>query len=135
MSYSGRANSKKGPLGKLAESAFKFEYNLDEINKLDAITLPKECADQKAATDIPLPPNATGKTTIGRLTTFKSADEPAKVTAFFSKALPSQDWRAGAVSRLGNQETLVFTKRSRTLLISIIKEPKGDSTELIDQTP
>jgi hypothetical protein len=133
--YIGHATGENGPLGKLTDGTFEWEYNLEEVNKLEAIILPEECEDQKPATDIPLPSNATNKINFGQLTTFNSPDKFTEVAAFFSKVLPEHGWTAGEVYSRGDQAKLNFTKDGRKLLITIMLEQSGGSTVVLEVAP
>lgn len=135
LKYVGEATGKAGLFGSAStEGTFAWEYNIDKINDLEAIDLPQACADQKPATDIPLPENATDKANFNGIITFKSKDAPADVAAFFTKELPGQGWEAGEASELGDLQSLTFTKEGRTLSITITKEDAGGSSTLVSET-
>ena len=70
-----------GLSSKMAEGTFTWEYNVQDANQVEAIELPKECAGQKPADDVPMPPNATDKSGLGRMMTFKTLD----VAAFYKQ--------------------------------------------------
>lgn len=135
LKYVGEATGKAGLFGSAStEGTFTWEYNIDKINGLEAIDLPQACADQKPATDIPLPENATDKANFNGIITFKSEEAPADVAAFFTKELPGQGWEAGEATELGAMQSLTFTKEGRTLSITITKEEAGGSSALLSET-
>lgn len=133
VKYLGKATGKSDLMGQKAEGTFTWEYNINDINKVEAIELPKECENQQQADDIPLPDNATEKGRFGGISTFKSPDAPADVAAFFKKELPAQGWAAGEESALGDLVTLKFTKDDRELSITITKDEKGGTSVLITE--
>jgi hypothetical protein len=135
LKYVGEASGKAGLFGSgSTEGSFTWEYNVENINGLEAITLPDVCAAQQPATDIPLPEGATDKANFNGIITFKSKDAPADVAAFFKQELPGQGWQAGEASELGDMQSLTFTKEGRTLSITITKEEAGGSSALLSET-
>ena len=136
VKYVGTATGKGNMLAaKSGEGTFTWEYNVEDANKVEAIDLPKECAGQQPADDIPTPENATEKASFGKMLTFKSADAPADVAAFYKKALPAQGWQAGETNDLGEMQTLIFTKDSRKLTVTIMKEIASVSSVMINEEP
>ncbi len=134
MKYAGTASGKDTIMaGKSAQGTFTWEYNIEDANLVTSIDLPKECAGQQPADDIPMPENATAKNSFGKLITFKSPDAPADIAAFYKKAMPEQGWAAGDASALGDLQTLGFTKAARKLSITITKEASGGSNVLINE--
>ncbi len=133
VKYVGTATGKENILsGKAAEGTFTWEYNVEDANKVASIELPKECAGQKPAGDIPMPENAADKSSFGKMQTFKSPDAPADVAAFYKKAMAGQGWTAGDANAMGELQTLEFTKDGRKLTITITKE-EGGSSVLINE--
>jgi hypothetical protein len=134
VKYVGTATGKNSFLSsKSAEGTFTWEYNLTDANKIGAIELPKECAGQQPAEDIPVPESATDKAGFGKLITFKTPDAPADVAAFYKQRMPKQGWKAGEESGFGDLQTLNYSKEGRKLSITITKEEQGGSTVLINE--
>jgi hypothetical protein len=130
VKYVGEASGKTALIGKTAEGAFKWAYDIEDANKLDKITLPAECEKAKPAEDIPIPANATDKGNFGAMITFKSPDDPAKVTEFYQKELPAKGWKADENALEG---ILSFSKDNRTLTIMISKEDSGGCSVVITE--
>ncbi len=128
VKYTGQASGKSALLGGGVEGAISWEYNVEDANKIDSITLPPECAASKPADDVPVPDNATEKGNIGNIITFKSPDDVAKVTDFYKQALSAKGWTAGEG---GLEGMLTFTKDNRTLTVMIAKEASGGSNVVI----
>ncbi|MCL4505358.1 MAG: hypothetical protein M1434_15570 [Chloroflexi bacterium] len=128
VKYTGQASGKAALLGGGVDGAISWEYNVEDANKIDTIALPPECAASRPADDIPVPDNATEKGNIGNIITFKSPDDPAKVTDFYKQALPGKGWTAGEGSMEG---MLTYTKDKRTLTVMIAKEDNGGSNVVI----
>jgi hypothetical protein len=134
VKYVGTATGKNSILaGRSGEGTFTWEYNVEDANQVAAIALPKECEGQKPAADIPMPDNATDKTSLGKLITFKTPDAPADVAAFYKKQLPQQGWKAGEANVMGDLQTLAFSKDGRKLSVTITKEDAGGSNVLISE--
>ena len=134
VKYVGTATGKDSILsGKAAEGTFTWEYNVEDANKVEAIELPKECAGQTPAGDIPVPENATERNSFGKMLTYKSPEAPADVAAFYKKAMESQGWAAGDASEMGDLQSLSFSKDGRKLTITVTKEGPGGSTVLINE--
>jgi hypothetical protein len=134
VKYVGTATGKDSILsGRSAEGTFTWEYNVEDANQVTAIALPKECAGQKPAMDIPVPENATDKTSFGKMITFKTPDTPADMAAFYKKELAKQGWKAGEANAMGDLQTLAFSKDDRKLSVTITKEDSGGSNVLISE--
>jgi hypothetical protein len=134
VKYIGTATGKDSFMSnKSAEGTFTWEYNLTDANKVGAIALPKDCAGQQPANDIPVPENATDKASFGKLITFKTPDAPADVAAFYKKQMLTQSWKAGEASGFGDVQTLNFSKDGRKLSITITKEEQGGSAVMINE--
>ncbi len=134
VKYIGTATGKDNFLaGKQAEGTFTWEYNVEDANQVEVLTLPKECEGQKPADDVPVPEGVTDKASFGQITTFKSPDAPADVAAFYKKQMPAQGWKAGEASAMGDLQTINFSKDSRKLSITITKEEQGGSSVLITE--
>jgi hypothetical protein len=134
VKYVGTATGKNNAFaGQAGEGSFTWEYNVEDANQVEAIALPEECAGQQPAADIPVPEGATEKSSFGKLITFKSADAPADVAAFYKQAMPAQGWTAGEANVMGDLQMLSFTKDGRKLSITITKEEQGGSSVMISE--
>jgi hypothetical protein len=134
VKYQGTAKGKGMFLGPNAEGAYTWAYDLTQINQLSEIALPEACANQKAATDIPIPANATEKMILGKMQTFKTVDAPKAVASFYSKELKAQGWTAGEGTSVEGMEMLVFTKDGRKLTITITLEGSGSSVMISEES-
>ena len=134
VKYVGMATGKNTALSSsVANGTFTWEYNVRDANQLEAIELPQECASAKPADDIPMPPNVTDKSELGRMVTFNTPDAPADVAAFYQQALVAQGWTAGDQNSMGDTQLLSFTKEQRKISITVTREDSGGSTVLISE--
>ena len=130
VKYAGEATGKAALIGKGTTGTFKWEYNIEDANKVESIQLPPECAAAKPADDIPVPPNATDKGNFGTIITFKSPDDAAKVIDFYKQELPGKGWKESDSSV---ESMLSYTKDARNLTIIISKEDSGGSSVMITE--
>jgi len=133
VKYSGTATGSNSIMGTEAEGTFTWEYNVEDVGAIEAITLPEECAGQAPATDIPVPENATEKSSFGTIITFKSSEDPAALAAFYQEQLPANGWTAGEASNLETMQMLEFTKEDRKLSVTITTEEAGGSSVLLSE--
>ncbi len=131
VKYVGEASGKSAMFGNASEGSIKWEYNIEEANKLAKIVLPAECAASKPADDIPVPENTTEKGNLGSMITFKSPDDVSAITTFYRTKLTAQGWKE---AEGGLEGMMSFTKESRSLTILISKEDGGGSNVVITDT-
>lgn len=117
------------------EGTLRWEYNVEEANKIEAIELPAVCEAQKPADDIPFPENAQDKANFGGTITFSSPDSPSTIAEFYKEQLPAQGWTAGEAQSFAGTESLTFTKENRSLSILISTDSSSSgSSVLITET-
>ena len=102
-------------------------YDLTDINKINAITIPADCA--KPGSGLPVPPGATEKTSIGAMTTFKVKDATKVVADFYKKELAALGYKAGDENSFGDMMTVSFSKADSDVSLMITRE--GDTTNVI----
>lgn len=105
-------------------------YDLTDVNKIAQITVPAECtAASEGMKDLPIPANATDKSSIGDIQTFSSPDAPKAVADYFRKELPAQGWKITKDSSFDTVVMLSAEKDSRKFSIMITpgKDNKGSS--------
>ncbi len=132
VKYSGTAEGELGGTDG-GNRTMVWTYDIEEINKLSALTVPKACADQVMATDIPLPDGITEKAAFGKMQTFKSSDDIATLVTFFEKELPAQGWKAGDKLDNGTNTQLTFTKDDRKLEITLAEDASSTSVIITEE--
>jgi len=129
VKYSGEATGKSAFFGAGGtDGKITWDYNIEDANKIDKITLPPECAASKPAEDIPVPANATEKGNLGNMVTFKSPDDVAKVSEFYRTKLSADGWKE---AEGGIEGMMSFTKASRTLTLMISKNDSGGGANVV----
>ncbi len=103
-----------------------WTYDVTNVNKLTGIDLPAECSSQGSAqSDLPIPPNATGLSQLGKMTVFSSPDKPGDVSTYFQKTLVEKGWTVDSVDEsAGSTITLNISKTGQKMQILIT----GDSS-------
>jgi hypothetical protein len=130
VKYTGQATGKAAGLFNV-DGTVKWDYSVDQVNALPALTLPPECEAKKPSTDIPIPDNATDKMVFDKMITFTSPDDVSAVADFYNQGLPKLGWTAGADnSASSDMASLDFTKDNRTLNVTIAKGDKGTTVIL-----
>jgi hypothetical protein len=133
VKYTGQATGKAVGLFNV-DGKVDWNYAVDQVNQLPALTLPPECEAKKPSTDIPIPDNATDKMVIDKMTTFNSPDTVSAVADFYRQALPKQGWTAGEENSVGSDMiTLSYTKDTRSLSVMVTKGDKG-ATVILQET-
>jgi hypothetical protein len=133
VKYTGEATGKAAGLFNV-DGTVKWDYSVDQINELPALKLPAECEAQKPSTDVPIPDNATEKSILGKLITFKSPDSVSDLADYYKKALPENGWTAGENTDMGeSMAVLNFTKDSRKLSVTITQGDSGGSMVLLQE--
>ncbi len=109
------------------EGTLTIAYDLTDINKINAITVPADCP--KPGSGLPVPPGATEKTSIGPLTSFKVKDVAKVVADFYKKELAALGYKVGDENSMGEMMTLNFTKADSDVSLMITRE--GETTTVI----
>ena len=126
--YLGEASGSNGLFGSSdVEGTVTWEYNLEDINTVESIELPPECAAQAPADDIPVPDNATDKSNFSGLITFVSPDAPTDIATYYRDEMSTQGWESGEETAFGDFITLEFTKEERTLSITISADTENEN--------
>ena len=121
--------------GDTREVNIRWEYNVEDANKVADLTLPKVCEDNKSADDVPMPPNATDKAVIAGTRSFKSPDKVAAVTTFMKQALTDAGWVAGSATLATDDGAMLsFTKDSRALQVIVAKNSGGGTQVVISES-
>jgi hypothetical protein len=109
-----------------------WTYDLLQINKLAAITLPAECkASADAVKDLPIPTNATEKNSVGDIITFTSPDAPKVVGAFYRAELVAKGWKIVSDSNLDTVVMLSIQKDTRKFQIMITPGTNDKGTSVV----
>jgi hypothetical protein len=109
-----------------------WTYDLLQVNKLTAITLPAECkASSDALKDLPIPTNATEKNSVGDLITFTSPDAPKVVGEFYRKELIAKGWKILSDSNLDTVVMLSIQKDTRKFQIMITPGTNDKGTAVV----
>lgn len=125
-----------------AAGTIRWEYHVNQINQVAAITVPPDCVAPVQATDVPLPANATDTRVVTAddggqtLTTFKSRDPIKTVADFFRQSLPAQAWNVDGDKGSGAASIqLTFSKdnSTRKLTVSVIAQSTGSSVIITDK--
>ncbi|NOK85070.1 MAG: hypothetical protein GFH27_549327n82 [Chloroflexi bacterium AL-W] len=132
VKYLGEASGTNALFGASdVEGTIIWEYNLEDINTVDSIVLPPECAAQSPADDVPVPDNAVDKANFAGLITFSSPDTPTDVAAYYRDEMPAQGWGIGEETTFGDFITLEFTKEERTLSITISPDEESGGSDVM----
>jgi hypothetical protein len=133
VKYTGEATGKAAGMFNV-DGTVKWDYAIDQVNELPAVSLPKECEAQKPATDIPIPDNATDKSVLSKIITFNSPDSVSDLADFYKKAMPENGWTAGDVNDMGEtMVTLAFTKDSRKVTVMVTQGDSGTTVMLQEE--
>ncbi|MBK8836729.1 MAG: hypothetical protein IPO29_18505 [Anaerolineae bacterium] len=109
------------------DGTLTIAYDLTDINKINAITIPADCP--KPGSGLPVPPGATEKTSIGAMTTFKVKDATKVVADFYKKELAALGYKSGDENSFGDMMTVSFSKADSDVSLMITRE--GDTTNVI----
>ncbi|MEM8532330.1 MAG: hypothetical protein AAGF95_15910 [Chloroflexota bacterium] len=127
--YLGEASGGNGLFGSGdVEGTVTWEYNLEDINAIEAIELPPECVGQGPADDIPVPDNATDQSSFSGFITFMSPDAPTDIATYYRDEMASQGWQSGEETAFGDFITLEFTKEERNLSITISADTENENS-------
>jgi hypothetical protein len=101
LRYSGQATRKDAKLDAGGESAIKWDYRIEDANRIDAIALPPECLTAKPpnmsmtaklSKDIPLPSFITRQNTANGITTVYTTEDTSAAEAYYKKELTGRGW-------------------------------------------
>jgi len=93
VKYTLSAEGKDVLFGKAnSEGKLDWTYEVSDVNKPLDIKPPAGCEGQ--AQDIPIMADATDKTTMGTMITYKSASKLEDVIAFYKEQMPKNGWKA-----------------------------------------
>ncbi len=108
-----------------------WDYQLQEVNKLTRIALPEACSASSQPSDIPIPDNATNKSTFDTLTTFESPDSPADVAKFYADALLAAGWTETSKTEMAGLYLLSYSKDGFDLTLTITAAPSGSGSSVM----
>lgn len=109
------------------EGTLTIAYDLTDINKINAITIPADCP--KPGTGLPVPPGATEKSSIGSLTSFKVKDVAKVVADFYKKELAALGYKVGEENSFGEMMTISFAKADSDVSLMITRD--GETTTVL----
>lgn len=119
VKYSGKFSG-KGALfaAEMTDGTISWNYDLTDVNKVNAITPPADC--KKPGTTLPLPDDATEKSSIIGMTMFKTKMDVPAVMAFYKTKLAALGYKVSSENTLGGVGTLTMTKDklSATIMVS-----------------
>lgn len=110
------------------EGTLTMSYDLTDINKVTAITPPADCP--KPGAGLPIPPNATEKSSIGPITSFKTADSPKTVADYYRKEMATLGYKLDQDTAMGDLVSLTFSKNGAVLNVMITKDGANSSVML-----
>ncbi len=109
------------------EGTLTVTYDVTEVNKINAIAVPADCA--KPGTGLPVPKNATDQASMGPMTTFKVTDPPKTIADFYKKELAALGYKMTSEDAYGDIFSLAFSKDAAIVNIMITKE--SDATTVL----
>ncbi len=109
------------------EGVLTIAYDLTDINKINAITIPADCP--KPGSGLPIPPGATETSSIGSLTSFKVKDVAKVVADFYKKELGALGYKVGDENSFGEMMTISFAKADSDVSLMITRD--GETTTVL----
>jgi hypothetical protein len=108
-----------------------WEYNLTDINSLGEIPVPDACSQATSAlSDIPIPENATDKSTFGGFISFSSPDSVSDVTDYYHQQLSGLGWQTNDDLSTEDMVTISGSKEGRTINV-VISSDSGKTSVMI----
>lgn len=108
-----------------------WDYQLQDVNAISSLVIPATCTTSNATSDIPIPANATNKTTFDTMTTFESPDSPADVAKYYQDALTAAGWKETNKSELAGMHLLTYTKDGKELNVTITPGTSGSGSSVL----
>ncbi len=112
-----------------------WEYNLLDANNGVEIVLPDECqqAAEQGVNGLPVPDNATEKTSFGPMLTFNSPDSPDLVAEYYRTEMAALGYTLSEDTSFGGMYMYTFTMGEETVSI-IITEGENGATSVVITT-
>jgi hypothetical protein len=120
VKYELSAEGKDTLFGKAeSEGKLTWTYEVTEVNARFEIAAPADC--ESAASDVPVMPDATEKSSMGSLITYKSASTFQEVLDFYQDEMPANGWEPSAGEPLltGELAMLAYEKEGQKASITI----------------
>jgi hypothetical protein len=117
--------------GTKGSGAGTWTYQLQDVNKPLVIKPPEIC--EKGKVDVPTMPDATEKSVMGPLLSYKTAAKPKDVVEFYSNAMAKAGWQQeGEPEVAAELSTVSFAKDGATVQITIM--PADGKTQVLVTT-
>jgi hypothetical protein len=108
-----------------------WTYQVQDVNKPLVIKPPEIC--EKGNVDVPVMADATEKTRMGPMLTYKTAAKPKDVVDFYNKAMAKAGWQSAGEPEIADEmSTLGFAKDGATVQITIL--PADGKTQVMATT-
>jgi hypothetical protein len=110
---------------------YRWIWEVYDVNAPFTIEPPAEA--QGAREDIPLMPDATGRSTYGAMTSYETASALSAVVDFYMQQMPDQGWSYDEAASTVSEEfaTLSFSKEGETVSITLFPGDSGGTSVLI----
>lgn len=133
VKYSGKFSG-KGALfaAEMTDGTISWNYDLTDANKVSAITPPADC--KKPGTTLPIPDDATEKSSIIGMTMFKTKMDLPAVMAFYKTKLAALGYKVSSENTLGGVGTLTMTKDKLSATI-MVSDDNGTRQVIIQEGP
>lgn len=133
VKYSGKFSGKGGVLdADMVDGVVTWNYDLNDVNKVAAIAPPADC--KKPGTSLPLPDDASEKTSMMSMTMFKTRLDAAGVVAFYKTKLAALGYKVQSENVMGDTATISMTKDKTTVTVMVSKD-NGMSQVIIQEGP
>lgn len=114
------------------EGHIEWEYEVRDINTSITIEPPADC--EAAASDFPIMPDATDKTTLGSMVMYESASSFDDVLAFYQEQMPANGWTDTGDSFINpGSAMLSYTKDDRTATVTLSGEDGAVSVIIMSE--
>lgn len=130
VKYTGKFTGKDGALdADMVDGTVSWNYDLTDVNKVSAITPPADC--KKPGISLPLPDDASEKTSMQGMVMFKTKLDAAAVVDFYKTRLTALGYKVDSENTTGDVAMLNMSKDKATVLVMISKE--GGASQVIIQ--
>ncbi len=131
----GQATGKNVVLNHTLDGQIAWDYQVEVIQEPLPLQPPNECAGQKPASDLPLPPGATATGGFAGALTFTSPDAPETVAGFYRQQLPTLGWKAVGETRGDSVIQLEYSRSEQDLKVIILREVQAGSSITLAEIP
>ncbi len=113
------------------EATYRWDWEVYDINAPFTIEPPEEALG--ARTDIPIMPDATERTSIGAVTSYRTASDLSAVVDFYKEEMPAQGWSYQEdASMITDQFAMLsFSKEGQEASVTLAPEDDGGTTVVV----